>query len=98
MKGGRNHYGLLKKFKGFVLTAEAAFPQSDHPDDSEGSDSPLRVGTFMLYSDEHTQYHEDCINTIKESDMSEKSEVQVMWLAPQKGSGCVTFRFAKFRL
>lgn len=46
----------------------------------------------MLYSDEPTQYHEDCINTVRESNLEDKTEVQIMWGAPQKGSGCVTFR------
>ncbi|EEB20418.1 f-spondin, putative [Pediculus humanus corporis] len=92
IKGGRNHQGYLQKFKGFVLTVEASHPQSDIFHDTDGSDSPVRVGTFMLYSDELTQYHGECINTIKESDLSDKSEIQVMWQAPPKGSGCVTFR------
>ncbi|KAK6619736.1 hypothetical protein RUM43_012496 [Polyplax serrata] len=96
IKAGRNPDGRLRTFKGFVLTVEAAHPQTDVPDESEGSDSPVRVGTFMLYSDEQTQYHDECINTIKESDMSDKSEVQVMWQAPPRGSGCVTFRAMVF--
>lgn len=92
LKGKRNDNGSLPKFKGFTVTVEASHPQSEIPDSSEISDNPVRVGTFMLYSDELTQYHGECINTIKESDMSEKSEIQIMWQAPQKGSGCVTFR------
>lgn len=94
--GGRNKSGSLEKFKAFLVTVEASFSQNEDPDLSSGSDGPLRVGGFMLYSDEHTQYHHECINTVKESDMTEKSEIQIMWGAPQKGSGCVTFRYLLF--
>ncbi|KAL0268585.1 UNVERIFIED_CONTAM: hypothetical protein PYX00_010463 [Menopon gallinae] len=90
--GGRNNNGLLTKFRGFTVTVEASHSHSDVPDDSLGSDSPARVGAFMLYSEEQTQYHDDCINTIKESNMEEKTEIQIMWTAPPKGSGCVIFR------
>lgn len=57
-----------------------------------GVDSPFRVGSFILYSDELTEYHDECVNTIKEANMEEKTEVQIMWGAPPTGSGCVVFR------
>lgn len=90
--GGRNKDGYLVKFKSFIVTVEASHSQNDDPDTSHNSESPLRVGRFMLYSDEPTQYHEDCINTVKESNFEDKTEIQIMWGAPQKGSGCVTFK------
>lgn len=51
--------------------------------------SPKRVGRFQLFDDALTQFNLDCVNTISEVDNTPKAEVQVMWVAPAAGSGCV---------
>lgn len=51
---------------------------------------PKRVGRFQLFSDATTKFNEDCVNTIIASDDQPKSEIQVMWVAPKTGSGCVS--------
>lgn len=51
--------------------------------------SPRRVGRFQLFDDALTEFNMDCVNTISEADDIRKSEVQVMWVAPASGSGCV---------
>lgn len=51
---------------------------------------PRRVGRFQLFSDATSKFNEDCVNTIVASDNQAKAEVQVMWVAPKSGSGCVS--------
>lgn len=50
---------------------------------------PKRVGRFQLFDDELTQFNFDCVNTISEADNTPKNEIQLMWVAPATGSGCV---------
>ena len=35
-----------------------------------------------------------CVNTVIESSVAEKGEIQVLWVAPPPGSGCVRIRAA----
>lgn len=51
---------------------------------------PRRVGRFQLFSDAITKFNEDCVNTIVASHNQPKTEIQVMWVAPKTGSGCVS--------
>lgn len=51
--------------------------------------SPKRVGRFQLFDDALTQFNFDCVNTVSEVDNTPKTEIQVMWVAPVTGSGCV---------
>lgn len=52
--------------------------------------NPQRVGRFQLFGDDPmAEFNVDCVNTIKEAETSQKSEVQLMWVAPASGSGCV---------
>lgn len=51
--------------------------------------NPKRAGRFQLFSDALTQFDENCVNTVIETNDFSKTEVQVMWVAPAKGSGCV---------
>lgn len=80
--GGRTTEGGRQRFRGFQLTGEL----NGRPA------SPLHVGTFILYPDQDTQYHADCINTVREASGAPTSEVQVMWTAPARATGCVTFK------
>ncbi|KAI8039991.1 hypothetical protein M5D96_007416 [Drosophila gunungcola] len=52
--------------------------------------SPRRVGRFQLFSDSLTKFNDRCVNTVSEADSYPKTEVQVMWVAPEAGSGCVS--------
>lgn len=51
--------------------------------------NPRRVGRFQLFDDALTEFNVDCVNTISQSDDIGKTEIQVMWVAPASGSGCV---------
>ena len=87
--GARTH-GRLQQFTRFMLGVE---PLDPHQGVIPGLDaSPQRVGSFQLFGDSLTTFNEYCINTISEADDLPKTEIQVMWIAPQKGSGCVMFR------
>lgn len=54
-----------------------------------GHMNPSRTGRFQLFDDELTEFNADCVNMISQTDDIVKSEVQVMWVAPASGSGCV---------
>nr|CAD7194789.1 unnamed protein product [Timema douglasi] len=81
--GARTH-GHLQQFTRFMLGVE--------PSDPRVEASPQRVGSFQLFGDSLTTFNELCINTISEADDLPKTEIQVMWISPPKGSGCVVFR------
>lgn len=51
--------------------------------------NPRRTGRFQLFSDELTIFDDNCVNTVIEANDFSKTEVQVMWVAPATGSGCV---------
>ncbi|KAJ9583301.1 hypothetical protein L9F63_022355 [Diploptera punctata] len=87
--GSRTH-GRLQQFTRFMLGVEPVDPQLGAVVGVDAS--PQRVGSFQLFGDSLTTFNEFCINTISEADDLPKTEVQVMWIAPAKGSGCVIFR------
>lgn len=80
--GSRTH-AKLQQFSHFTLVAHA----------KNGARSfiagPKRVGRFQLFSDSLTKFHDQCVNTVTQADDFPKSEIQVMWVAPATGSGCV---------
>ncbi|XP_069691847.1 spondin-1 [Periplaneta americana] len=87
--GSRTH-GHLQQFTRFMLGVE---PLDPHHGTVTGTDaSPQRVGSFQLFGDSLTTFNDHCINTISEADDLPKTEIQVMWIAPKKGSGCIMFR------
>lgn len=51
--------------------------------------NPRRVGRFQLFDDALTEFSSECVNTVAETDDLEKKEIQIMWVAPATGSGCV---------
>lgn len=81
--GARTH-NKIQQFTHFKLTAEAA-NGSKRPTVA----SPRRVGRFQLFGDSLAKFNEECINTVSEVDDLPKTEIQVMWVAPETGSGCV---------
>ncbi|KAM8712625.1 hypothetical protein ACLKA7_013027 [Drosophila subpalustris] len=82
--GSRTHT-KIQHFTHFTIAAEA-HTGSRRPQVA----SPRRVGRFQLFSDSLTQFNDRCVNTVSEADNLPKTEVQVMWVAPEAGSGCVS--------
>ncbi|XP_071559800.1 spondin-1 isoform X1 [Temnothorax nylanderi] len=81
LQGSQTHE-RLQQFTRFTLTVHSQHAPSN---------PAARVGYFQLFPDSLTTFNEDCINTISEATDYPKSEIQVMWRAPQAGSGCVIF-------
>uniref|UniRef100_A0A2M4A1L1 Spondin-1 n=2 Tax=Anopheles triannulatus TaxID=58253 RepID=A0A2M4A1L1_9DIPT len=81
--GSRTH-AKLQQFTHFTLAAQAKTGSRTH------IGGPKRVGRFQLFSDSLTKFHELCVNTVTQADDFPKSEIQVMWVAPARGSGCVS--------
>ncbi|XP_050528675.1 spondin-1 isoform X2 [Daktulosphaira vitifoliae] len=77
---------MTPSFSGFTLTVEA----EDHQTYDE--DNEFFAGTFQLAGDVKTKISEVCPNTITQTSMISKSEVQVFWVAPPSGSGCIIFK------
>jgi len=50
------------------------------------------VGDFSLFDDTVTKVSDRCPNAIVQTSSVPKSDIQVLWKAPPKGSGCVVFR------
>ncbi|XP_055854863.1 spondin-1 [Episyrphus balteatus] len=82
--GSRTHT-KVQHFTHFTITAEALSGSR-----RSSVASPRRVGRFQLFSDSLTKFNEKCVNTISEADDLPKTEIQVMWVAPEAGSGCVS--------
>lgn len=89
-----------QKFTGFMLVVE---PSNDFlPSWVDGpqrgmlvpvSDYSTRnVGAFSLFGDTSTKFSDRCPNAIVQTSYIPKSDIQVLWTAPPKGSGCVVFR------
>ncbi|KAJ8946059.1 hypothetical protein NQ318_009184, partial [Aromia moschata] len=70
-----------KTFKHFVLTVESENSENDETDVGRMDLSPE---TKML-----ARFSNQCPNTLVESSVVPKSEIQVFWTAPPKDSGCV---------
>lgn len=82
--GSRNHE-KIQFFKHFKITAEGSGRNRYRAQSS----SPKRVGRFQLFDDALTKFNEQCVNTVSEADDLPKSEVQLLWVAPESGSGCI---------
>lgn len=81
---GSRTYDKLQHFRRFTINVESASnPQNI---------SPQNVGSFQLFGDNLSQFNEDCVNTLSETNSLPKTEVFFMWTAPPPGSGCVVFR------
>lgn len=70
-------------FKGFVLTVEQEADRDKGP-----------AGRFTLYSDSKSKFDERCANTVTHANFLPTGEVQIDWVAPKEGAGCVIFRAA----
>ncbi|KAG4068199.1 hypothetical protein HA402_008840 [Bradysia odoriphaga] len=88
--GSRTHENI-QQFTHFTLNAQTA--STSAPDTAVyRMASPRKVGRFQLFSDALSKFNEDCVNTVSEADDFPKTEIQVMWVAPAAGSGCVALR------
>uniref|UniRef100_U5EYT8 Spondin-1 n=1 Tax=Corethrella appendiculata TaxID=1370023 RepID=U5EYT8_9DIPT len=76
------------KFSGFLLAAEV--DTSTKPFQDPGLSQ--NVGAFQLFGDALTRFSERCPNVVTHTSSIPKSEIQVIWTAPQSGSGCVAIR------
>lgn len=78
---------VTRSFNSFILMVEAEENQNY---DEENND--IITGKFQLTGDVRTKISEICPNTVTQSSLIPKSEIQVFWTAPASGSGCVVFR------
>jgi hypothetical protein len=91
---------IPQKFTGFMLVVE---PSNEYL--PSWLDDPLRsmsvlpndygtqtVGVFSLFGDASTKFSERCPNAVIQTSSIPKSDIQVLWTAPPRGSGCVVFR------
>lgn len=85
--GTRTHT-RVQQFTHFMVTARAA-STSDPKTATYKPVSPKVSGRFQLFGDSLATFKEDCVNTVSEADDFPKTEIQVMWVAPPKGSGCI---------
>lgn len=77
-----------ERFTRFILNARAASSPNRQSTRLTVA-NPKRVGRFQLFDDALTEFSNECVNTIAETDDLEKNEIQIMWVAPAAGSGCV---------
>jgi hypothetical protein len=47
-----------------------------------------------LFGDTSTKFSDRCPNAVIQTSSIPKSDIQVLWTAPPKGSGCVAFRYS----
>lgn len=85
--GSRTHV-KLQQFTHFMLTAQATSGTAKNARTFIAG--PKRVGRFQLFSDSLTRFYDHCVNTVTQADDFPKTEIQVMWVAPASGSGCVS--------
>jgi len=83
LRGDKDHT-FQKQFQRFVL--------SSANDDQRRAAQSGSAGTFQLFGDIHTQFSDHCTNTITETSDVAKDEIQVLWVAPLTGHGCVQFK------
>ncbi|VVC28842.1 Hypothetical protein CINCED_3A000467 [Cinara cedri] len=86
LQGVKTSSTVTPSFSSFILMVEA----EDHRIYDE--ESGFVAGKFQLTGDVRTKISEVCPNTVTQTSLVPKSEVQVFWTAPSSGSGCVIFR------
>lgn len=81
------------KFSGFFLAAERELSLNRPELQGAGGGNGLHnVGTFHLLGDALTKFSERCPNAVTQTSSIPKSEIQVNWIAPPAGSGCIAIR------
>lgn len=84
---GLNDFQTQHKFKDFLLLVEHEV--SEKTVFGEQPHNPS-VGSLQLYGDMLTKFSEKCRNAVIQTNSLPKSEIQILWLAPPSGSGCVS--------
>ncbi|XP_044749130.1 spondin-1-like [Coccinella septempunctata] len=78
--------GSKHMFKEFMLSVE---PENM---DNQMELGHTRVGYFRLVNHQLSKFSSMCENTITQTNSVSKDFIQVYWIAPPTGSGCVAFR------
>lgn len=78
---------IIPSFSSFTMMVETEDYRNYDEDNND-----FIAGKFLLTGDVRTKISEVCPNTVTQTSLIPKSEVQVFWMAPPSGSGCVIFR------
>ncbi|XP_039719589.1 spondin-1 [Pteropus medius] len=71
-------------FRGFTLIALKENREGDKEED--------HAGTFQIIDEEETQFMSNCPVAVTESTPRRRTRIQVFWIAPPAGSGCVILK------
>lgn len=78
---------ITPSFTSFTMMVEA-----DDYRNYDDDNNDFIAGKFLLTGDVRTKISEVCPNTVTQTSIIPKSEIQVFWTAPSSGSWCVVFR------
>lgn len=71
-------------FRGFTLIALKENREGDKEED--------HAGTFQIIDEEETQFMSNCPVAVTESTPRRRTRIQVFWIAPPAGTGCVILK------
>uniref|UniRef100_A0A673T7K7 Spondin-1 n=1 Tax=Suricata suricatta TaxID=37032 RepID=A0A673T7K7_SURSU len=71
-------------FRGFTLIALKENREGDKEED--------HAGTFQIIDEEETQFMSNCPVAVTESTPRRRTRIQVFWIAPSAGTGCVILK------
>lgn len=71
-------------FRGFTLIALKENQEGDKEED--------HAGTFQIIDEEETQFMSNCPVAVTESTPRRRTRIQVFWIAPPTGTGCVILK------
>uniref|UniRef100_A0A5F9D5H6 Spondin-1 n=1 Tax=Oryctolagus cuniculus TaxID=9986 RepID=A0A5F9D5H6_RABIT len=71
-------------FRGFTLIALKENREGDKEED--------HAGTFQIIDEEETQFMSNCPVAVTESTPRRRTRIQVFWIAPPTGTGCVILK------
>ncbi|XP_036181381.1 spondin-1 isoform X3 [Myotis myotis] len=71
-------------FRGFTLIALKEHREGDKEED--------HAGTFQIIDEEETQFMSNCPVAVTESTPRRRTRIQVFWVAPPAGTGCVILK------
>uniref|UniRef100_A0A8C0W5W5 Reelin domain-containing protein n=1 Tax=Castor canadensis TaxID=51338 RepID=A0A8C0W5W5_CASCN len=71
-------------FRGFTLIALKENREGDKEED--------HAGTFQIIDEEETQFMSNCPVAVTESTPRRRTRIQVFWMAPPAGTGCVILK------
>ncbi|CAG9762897.1 unnamed protein product [Ceutorhynchus assimilis] len=77
--------GQNNKFSHFIISV-----LNENPEKNIASDTS--IGSLQLYGDALTKFSDTCQHAVVETDNQPKAEIQFLWVAPAKNSGCIKFK------